>query len=95
MNREKFPYITECGFCENGLLRFMRCVQCEAVSAVCDECELIWSDVEAVSADPSCPSSSAYPACPVCGARDAAWTKLEQQEAEEANLGPFIAGESV
>jgi len=95
MNREELPYVAQCGFCENGLLRFMRCVECDTVSAVCDECELIWKDLEEVSNDRFCSSSSAFPSCPNCDASASEWTTLEYQDVEDEGLSQFTAGDSV
>ena len=41
MSQQELPYIARCAFCENGLLRPMRCSNCDGVVAICDECELI------------------------------------------------------
>ena len=49
MSTDEIPYICECGFCEEGLLRFRSCPECEAICAVCDECELVWEDIAEVS----------------------------------------------
>ena len=51
-HQDKLPHIARCGFCEQGLLRFMRCHSCTTVVAVCDECELVWLDIAAVKDDP-------------------------------------------
>ena len=37
MSTDETPYICECEFCEQGLLRFRSCPECEAICAVCEE----------------------------------------------------------
>jgi len=95
MTTDEQPYIVQCSFCENGLLRFMRCVACNEVSAVCDECELIWTDIEEVQRDPNSRSSGAFPACPACESKDPNWVSLDTDDIESAGLGGLIAGDSL
>ena len=94
MSRQESPYITNCGFCEQGLLRFMRCPDCSAVCAVCDECELIWRDIAAVHQEPACASSSSYPKCPACSTASQTWTKLDAEGVSQAELQSYVSGES-
>lgn len=89
-----YPYVAHCRFCGDGLLRFMRCDQCQAVAAVCDECELIWQDVAQVSRDPDCRASSSFPECPACHVKQASWKKLELNEIKRADLESYIGGRS-
>ncbi len=94
MSTEELPYIGECGFCEQGLLRFRSCPECETICAVCDECELIWSDIAEVSEDPSAKAASAYPKCPACGAREKGWGKLDFDDVRDAELDDYVSDES-
>jgi hypothetical protein len=94
MARHKLAYLARCEFCEQGLLRFMRCDRCHAVVGVCDECELAWSDVRAVHSDPKLKSSSAFPHCPACGATDGITTRLNRSQILRAGLQDCIRGES-
>ena len=94
MSDDEAAYICQCGFCEEGLLRFMRCQRCDEIAAVCDECELVWDDIAEVSEDPAVPSAAAFPSCPACGAKRAKWTQLEDSEIDEAELTDFVAGYS-
>ena len=95
MNDDQRPYLARCGFCEQGLLRFMRCPSCGGVLAVCDECELVWADLAAVSADPSTPAATAWPYCPICQTSHAHWGHLDREEIERAGLTRFVSGQSV
>ena len=95
MSTEETPYICECDFCEQGLLRFRSCPECEAICAVCDECELVWEDIAEVSDDPSVKAACAYPRCPVCGAKEKGWPALELAEIQDAELEDYVADESV
>ncbi len=95
MTQQESPYIAQCSFCREGLLRFMRCRQCDAVVAICDQCELIWRNIAAVHTNTRCPSSGSFPACPVCGTVDAGWSRLNRHNVIEASLSQYIAGESV
>ena len=82
--------IGQCAFCEQGLLRPMRCRSCAAIVAVCDECELIWDDIGKVRADLRTPSSGAHPTCPACGERQQAWELLTRSELDAEGLGDLV-----
>lgn len=84
------PHAGSCSFCGDGLLRFLRCGGCESIVACCDECELIWADLAAVTADPEARSSGAYPDCPVCREKEPKWTRLSAAQVRKANLGEYI-----
>jgi hypothetical protein len=94
MNRKKIPYVARCAFCEQGLLRLLQCQNCQAVAAICDECELVWDDVAAVSADPQTRSAAAFPRCPACRTKDATWSRLNKTQIKRAGLNSYLAGES-
>lgn len=91
----EYPYVVHCGFCEQGLLRFARCESCGGIVALCDECELIWSDIAAVHSAPSLPASGAFPRCPLCQEKTATWTRLSHDDVRRAELEDYIAGESI
>ena len=95
MSVEERPYICECSFCGNGLLRFLRCKCCQDVVALCDECELMWDDVVAVSEDANLSSGSSYPTCPYCGETKAEFQWLSLQDVRESGLEGYVGGESV
>lgn len=88
MNEQESPYVCHCGFCEQGLLRLMRCQHCGIVAAVCDECELVWVDLALVSAEPTSPSSSSFPACPACKT-EREWQRLTEAAIADADLVRF------
>ena len=92
-HQDSLPHIARCGFCEQGLLRFMRCHSCTTVVAVCDECELVWLDIAAVKDDPQTRSSSAFPKCPACHSKHAYWSRLTRQEIESSSLSRYMAEE--
>ena len=95
MSNEERPYIERCGFCGDGLLRFHRCSTCDEIIALCDECGLMWEDIEALSSDPNLPSDSSSPMCPSCGEREAEFGRVTVEEIDEKHLDRFSAGESV
>ncbi|MCA9248940.1 MAG: hypothetical protein KDA42_17555 [Planctomycetales bacterium] len=87
-------YVGQCEFCGDGLLRLMACDQCGTIVAMCDECELIWLHVDEVADDPSIESSSAFPKCPACRAKQAGWSELDDDEIAEYEMEQFVAGRS-
>lgn len=89
MNSESGIYITQCGFCEQGHLQFMRCHSCTTVVAVCDECELVWLDISAVKADPCVPATAVFPKCPACHSKQPYWSRLSRAEIERTSLSRF------
>lgn len=91
----KRPYIDCCSFCGNGLLRFLRCKTCDQVVVLCDECELMWSDVKAVSEDANLSSDSGYPRCPYCGEPDAKFDWLSSGDLKDLDLDKYASSESV
>jgi hypothetical protein len=93
MNEQNRPFIAHCGFCDQGLLRFMRCHSCTTVVAVCDECELVWLDILAVKKDPQRPSSAAFPQCPACHSKQPYWSRLTRKEIQKSSLSRFVAEE--
>jgi hypothetical protein len=93
-HQDKLPYIARCGFCEQGLLRFMRCHSCTTVVGVCEECELVWLDIAAVKDDPKTRSSSAFPKCPACHSKHAYWSWLTREEVESSSLVRYVAEET-
>lgn len=86
MQPQNAPHIGSCGFCGQGLLRIVRCNSCDEIAAVCDECELVWADPEAVAKDPQRSSSSAHPKCPHCEENPVEWTLLDPPAIEAAQM---------
>ncbi len=82
------PYLGECGFCGNGLLRFWLCEEHDETIALCDECELYWTDPRAVKSDPNHPSSGAYPAL------EGNWRAATIDEISDRGLAELIEGDS-
>ncbi len=94
MSVKETPYIIECPFCGNGLLRAHRCGNCQSVTAICDECELMWPNVEQIFNDPKQKASSAFPKCCHCDIEDARWEKLDETGIARAGLEAFITDSS-
>lgn len=86
------PYVQSCGFCHDGLVRLFFCCECFVVTAICDECELLWSDIEKIAADPCASTDDAFPRCPSCNATEAGWRRLTRDEILARGFGKFIAG---
>ncbi len=55
-----------CIFCGDGQLIGWRCASCDSVVALCDECELIWSNPRSLLRDASRLSDGNFPVCPIC-----------------------------
>jgi hypothetical protein len=94
MANRSVPYIGRCGFCDQGLLRFLRCRDCQAIVACCDECELMWSDIAEVSRNPHQDASGAFPTCPSCGTSSSVWDKPTLRQLRDANVEHYIGGRS-
>ena len=95
MSAEEHPFIGSCSFCGDGLLRFLQCGTCEQVVALCDECELMWSDIAGVSHDANLSSDSSYPRCPHCGDEYAEFKWLSIADVQDEKLEQYVDGESV
>lgn len=95
MSNEERPFIESCTFCGNGLLRFHRCKTCDEIVALCDECELMWVDIEQLAEDQNLSSDTSFPQCPSCGEAEAEFENVTLQELEDSKLDRFSAGESV
>jgi hypothetical protein len=63
--------------------------------AICDECELIWSDIEIVYADTHAKSNGAFPVCPICGQTHSNWERLDTNKVNQIGLRPYVANVSV
>jgi hypothetical protein len=59
---------------------------------MCDECELIWTNLAEIFSNPRTPADAAFPACPACKHEQAAWTTLSAEEIQEAGLGGYLGG---
>ena len=95
MTADERPYIESCSFCGDGLIRFYRCQSCDAIVALCDECELMWQDIETLSVDPNLPADTTFPCCPACGSDSTEWTQPTPAEIEEQDLRRFCLGDSI
>ncbi len=91
MSEQPLPYLRSCPFCGDGLLRLCRCGCCDAVVAICDECELIWRDVARASRSAKPESDAAFPACPACDAQRVKWFRLDKAEIRDAGLEAYMA----
>ena len=87
-------FIARCGWCEQGLVRLYCCHECEAISAICDECERIWRDPSAIHADPHAASNGAHPNCPHCPNGNVSWTRLSDAEIRERGFDELVIGHS-
>ena len=91
MPDQDLPYVRSCPVCGDGLLRLYRCGRCDAVVAMCDECELIWRDVAEVRRTAMPKSDAAFPACPACEAKRVKWFRLRLEEIRDAGLERYLA----
>ncbi|MCB1096690.1 MAG: hypothetical protein KDN22_14020 [Verrucomicrobiae bacterium] len=83
------PFIGECAFCGQGLLRVW--IISEKLAVLCDQCELYWSDISAVANDPMVPATGTLDTSPLAEPHRAATS----EEIADANLTHFISGYSV
>ncbi|NLF70241.1 MAG: hypothetical protein GX575_14475 [Candidatus Anammoximicrobium sp.] len=90
MPKQEAPALRSCPVCGDGLLRLYRCGRCDAVVAMCDECELIWSDAAKVVRRGKTKSNAAFPACPACEAKRVKWFRLSLEEIREAGLESLL-----
>lgn len=95
MSDRERPFIGSCGFCGDGLLRFVQCETCDEVVALCDECELMWSDIPGLADDANLSSDSSFPRCPHCGDKEAEFQWLTGEEVKLHSLEAFAEGDSV
>lgn len=93
--RTERPYVRSCTFCGDGLLRMFQCLNCQSVSVICDECELLWSSPQLAAADPPVKADGNYPACKTCSTQYAPWQVMTAQDIQQAELDSFVAGDSV
>ena len=88
-NNSAKPFIGECAFCGQGMLRFW--FVNGKLSVLCDECELRWDDIRAVAKEPKTPASGTFDE-DHSGLTHRAATNEEIRDSEFAEL---IAGYSV
>ena len=91
MSEQPLPYLRLCPVCGDGQLHLHRCGRCDAVVAICDECELIWRDAAEASRAAKPKSDAAFPACPACGAQRVKWFRLGRDEIRAAGLEVYMA----
>ncbi|MDA0660400.1 MAG: hypothetical protein O3C60_16385 [Planctomycetota bacterium] len=88
--RVQRPHIGFCPFCEQGHLGIAGCGFCHTLVAICDECELVWSNVRGVAMNSTTRSSGTYPHCPHCETADARWYWLSPEQIQQAGLQDCI-----
>ena len=91
-SEEERPYVCECGVCGDGLLRLWKCKR--SYYALCDECELVWSDLDAVAEDPEAKAKASYPNTPRRKRKPSDWRELGTAEIERAGLAKYVSGVS-
>ena len=85
-------YICECQVCGNGLVRFWNFR--DDVVGLCDECELVWEDVERLFRRPRSKVSGSFPGGSDGDGSEADWKRATRRDVERADLGGFVAGYS-
>ena len=85
-------YICECRVCGNGLARFW--MYRDEVVALCDECELVWGDVEALSKDSTTKAAGSFPTGPDRKGREGDWRRATRRDVDRAGLDGLMAGYS-
>lgn len=91
---EPSAYIARCGFCGQGLVRLYRCDECDAVIAICDECERLWRDPAVIHDDPKARAHGAHPNCPACPNGDVTWTPLDEAGITANGFEKLVVGRS-
>ena len=85
------PHLGHCPLCEQGLIRVVRCPQCEEWSALCDDCETLWKDPQfALENKPD----SQHPYCPHCHESVKRWIFATYKDLHQAGFDEFIEGTS-
>ena len=75
------PHERACPFCAQGLLRYWKCSNCDELVLLCDECELVWRDLEDVEKFGSLSHRQfTYPECPSCAGSLAGGRKASVSE---------------
>ena len=90
MSEQERPFICNCSFCFNGRLRFVQCDTCDEVVALCDACELMWSDIAGVADDANLSSGSTHPICPHCGDEAADFHWLTSADVKGSQLECYV-----
>lgn len=85
-------YVRECQVCGNGLVRFWKFR--DEIVGLCDECELFWSDVMALSGDPELRADGSFPGGAGRGGVEAEWKRATRRDVERAGLENAIEGYS-
>lgn len=91
-DESEYPYISECKFCYNGMVRFWLCPNCSSLVGLCDECELIWIDIKGLYENNDKESDGAFPSCPKCKANLADGHFASEKEIDYFGLKKFIKG---
>ncbi|MFT4547472.1 MAG: hypothetical protein ACI8XO_000940 [Verrucomicrobiales bacterium] len=85
-------YICECRVCGNGLVRFWN-FRGEVVG-LCDECELVWGAVAALSKKPTTKADGSFPGGIDRNGKDGDWKRATRRDVEMAGLDGLIEGYS-
>jgi len=83
------PDLGNCPVCEQGLVHIARCPLCDDWSAVCDDCEAIWSKPSLVFR--SRPDSQ-HPECPHCQGMVPRWNFGTRKQLHDAGFGHLLEG---
>ena len=91
-----FHIVELCPICHSGAVGFRICSDGKTLAMMCDECNAVWIDAHAVSAEYAVfPSSPEYSLehlnCSVASSAGARWAMME--DIESANLSTLVAGE--
>lgn len=85
-------YVCECAVCGNGLVRFF--VYRGAVVGLCDECELVWTDLERLKARPKSRPAGSFPTGPDREGGREDWRPATRREVEKCGMDGLVAGYS-
>jgi len=85
-------YVCECRVCGNGLVRFW--TYRDEVVGLCDECELVWSDVGQLFKDRKSKAAGSFPSGADRKGKESDWGRATRREVERAGLGECVEGYS-
>lgn len=85
-------YICECAVCGNGLVRFWKYQG--MVVGLCEECELVWTDLERLSKHPKSRAAGSFPTGPDRRGGQDDWKRATRRDVERSGMDGLVVGYS-
>ena len=90
--RMRTGYVCECGVCGNGLVRYWMYRGC--VVGMCDDCELVWSDLAALAKKNTTKAEGSFPGGPDEKGKEGDWKLATHRDVDRADFDGTVAGYS-